>query len=483
LSSSRSVALDVRRLTVRHAGEEHPALLDVTERVEPGEVLAVAGPSGCGKSTLLRSFAGVIPSLVPAEVTGEVGVEGSRVGEADPAQVATRVGLVQQDPDAQICTLSVREEVAFGPENLGLPAGEVDQRVEDALARTGLSHLASRGTLTLSGGEKQRLAIASVLALRPGALLLDEPTAHLDPPGAQALFSLLADLREEEGLTLVVAEHRLVPLLPLRPRLLLFEGGRVVARRSPLRREDLCDLGLRDRWSVLRSPLLRREASALVLDRVSFRYGADLLFQPLSLSLSSGEILGVIGRNGSGKTTLLRLIAGLERPSEGGIVRRGKGRLGFLFQFPHQQIFERTVRREVEIEGRLDDKTLRARLAAARLTGLEERPPFSLSLGEERRLALSTALARAPDILLLDEPFVGQDRANAEWVIDQILAHRARGGAAVVVSHDVPLLAALCDRLLYLGDDPIVGDPGEVFAQLTKRRETAFLPSFWDGED
>lgn len=483
MSSSRSVALEVRGLTVRYAGEERPALLDVTERVEPGEVLAVSGPSGCGKSTLFRVLTGVLPSLVPADVQGEVRVNGDRVGDVGLASVLARVGLVQQDPEAQICTLSVREEVAFGPENLCLSTEEVDRRVEEALARTGISHLASRGTLSLSGGEKQRLAIASVLALRPGALLLDEPTAHLDPPGAAEILSLLACLRKEDGLTLGIAEHRLAPLLPLRPRLLLLDAGRVVARRSPLRRGDLVALGLRDAWSIRRSPLSRQRRPALVLNQVSFGYGEDRLLSGLSLSLFPGEVLGVLGKNGSGKTTLLRLIAGLERPRGGEVVRGAKGRLGFLFQFPHQQIFERTVRREVEIEGRLDDETLRARLAAARLTGFEERPPYSLSLGEERRLALSTALARAPDVLLLDEPFVGQDRENAEWVIDQVLALRARGGVTIIVSHDVPLLAALCDRLLYLGGASDFGEPGEVLAHLEEEGETAFLPSFWDGEE
>lgn len=483
MSWNSPITMEALGLTVRYPEEERPALVGVTERVASGEAVIVAGPSGCGKSTLLRTLAGFIPTLIPAEVVGEARVDGICAGEVDPAQIATRLGLVQQDPDAQVCTLSVREEVAFGPENLCLPAREVEERVEEALARTGISCLASRGTLTLSGGEKQRLAIASVLALRPGALLLDEPTAHLDPAGAKGIFSLLARLRAEEGLVLLIAEHRLAPLLSLRPRLLFLNEGRVTTRRVPLRRADLSQLGLRDLWSIPRLPLPRREEPTLILDGISFGYNGLPLLGGLSLSLFPGEILGVIGRNGSGKTTLLRLIAGLEHPREGRVVRRGGARVGFLFQFPHQQLFERTVRREMEIEGRLTKDALRSRLAEVRLTGLEERPPFSLSLGEQRRLALSTALARAAEVLLLDEPFVGQDRENVEWILARILALRARGGVTVVVSHDIPLLAALCDRLLYLGDGPIAGEPDEVFARLQERGEAAFLPSFWNGGD
>ena len=493
MSSTDSVAAPVDRatvafdrLTVRFPDRDRPALTEVTERIEPGEVVAITGPSGCGKTTLCRVVAGFIPSLVPADVRGDACVGGVSAPTADPARLATRIGLVQQDPDAQICTLGVRQEVAFGPENLCLARDEVDRRVAAALRTTGIEHLAERTTTTLSGGEKQRLAIASILAMEPEVLLLDEPTANLDPPGAKGIFDTLAALRRTEGRTLVIVEHRLGPLLPLEPRLWVMDAGRVVVRRPTRRREDLIELGLRAAWprQVPRPDGLRRSPRSgppVALHDVSFGYGDVSVLDRLTFAPMPGEIVGVIGPNGGGKTTLLRLLAGLESPQDGTVDRDEALRIGMIFQHPHQQIFERTVRRELEIEGVLDDERRAELLHAARLDGLDGAAPLSLSLGEQRRLTVTTALRTEPDLLLLDEPFIGQDRHNAAWMIGRILAARDRGAATVLVSHDVSLLASLCDRLLFLGSEVIEGCPDEAFARLRAIGEDAFTPGYWDG--
>ncbi len=245
MSSSEPEIIRLDDLTVRFPDRDRPALLDLSERIDPGEVIAVTGPSRCGKSTLCRTLAGFVPSLLPAKVSGEVRIGRNSVFASDPARLAVQVGLVQQGPDAQVCTMRVRQEVAFGPENLCLPANEVNRRVDAALAVTGIAALAARDTTTLSGGEKQRLVIASILAMEPRVLLLDEPTANLDPSGAKAIFDTLAQLRSREERTFLIAEHRLAPLLPLEPRLLVLDEGRIVARRAARRHEDLVALGLR----------------------------------------------------------------------------------------------------------------------------------------------------------------------------------------------------------------------------------------------
>ena len=199
------------------------------------------------------------------------------------------------------------------------------------------------------------------------------------------------------------------------------------------------------------------------------------------MSLVPGTVLGIIGPNGGGKTTLLRLIAGLERPHDGVIVRPEGASLGMVFQHPHQQIFERTVRRDLEIEGPLDEAALARTLALSRLEGLADAPPHLLSLGEQRRLTILSAFRTEPGLLLLDEPFIGQDRGNALWIVEQI--HRARQNGAIVclVTHDIPMADALCDRLLYLGERAIEGEPCHVFDALRDAGHTAFTPEFWEG--
>jgi len=478
----------IEELCIQYPDRSYPAIDCLTETIEGGEVIVLTGPSGCGKSTLCRALAGFIPEMIPAKVSGEITVDGESVWTADPARIATRLGLIQQDPDAQICTLNVWQEVAFGPENLCLPPDEVAARVEQCLAFVGITHLAERTTTTLSGGEKQRLAIASILAMAPETILLDEPTANLDPEGAQAVFNLLRELRDQEGRTLIVVEHRLAPLLPLSPRVLVMNKGGIVTRRATRQHEDLVALGLRANWLRadwdldLPAPGKRGEIAPLRVEDLTFGYDGTPLLDRLSITVEPGEILGIIGPNGGGKTTLLRLIAGLEKPIAGRIVRNRESVLGYLFQHPHQQIFERTVRGEFAIEGVISDESLRRSLDAANLSGLGSVAPLSLSLGEQRRLTLATTLVRDPDLLLLDEPFIGQDRANVAWIIAKILAARAKGAVTLLVSHDIPLVNSLCDRLLYLGAESIIGDPRTVSARLQTMGKDAFTSGYWEGE-
>ena len=474
MSSSSATAVAIQDLRIRYPDRDWPAIDGLTEEVARGETVVITGPSGCGKSTLCRAIGGFIPEMIPASIEGKIHVDGRSVREVDSAQIAQQVGYIQQDPDAQICTLRVEQEVAFGPENLCLPIDEIRARVDECLSAVGIEHLRERETTDLSGGEKQRLAIASILAMRPKILLLDEPTANLDPDGAKTLFDLLVRLRDEHGMTLVVVEHRVLPLLSLKPRVWVLDRGRLV-RRHPRERIDARDLGMRIDGGT---PQLTEERLVRI-ERLTFRYDKPL-FQDLTLDLCRGEILGVIGPNGGGKTTLLRLIAGLASPDDGRVVLSDRATTGFVFQHPHHQIFERTVLGEMKIDGdEREPGEFERWLTEGRLEGLGGVPPLSLSLGEQRRLSFLTALRREPDLLLLDEPFIGQDRRNADWIVSQIRAHCARGGGVVLVSHDVRLVEALADRILYLDADPRFGSPSDVFSELRTAGRTAFLPEFW----
>jgi len=474
-----SGAVDIRYLSVHYPDRRAPALRSVSEGVNPGELVVVTGPSGCGKSTLARTLAGFIPSLIPARVDGEVRIGPQEVQTSDLAGLSATIGLVQQDPESQVCTLQVWQEVAFGPQNLCLSVNEIDRRVDQALRVVGIEHLASRDTRTLSGGEKQRLAIASILAMEPQILVLDEPTSNLDPQAAKRILDTLSDLQRQREQTLLVIEHRLAPFLSMSPRVWVMDQGRIVLRRPTRQRQDLVEMGLRTGWPRRPDGSGRKGPTVVELSRLTFGYQDEPVLSNLDLSVASGEILGLIGPNGGGKTTLLRLLAGLETPRSGDVQVKSD-RVGMLFQHPHQQIFERTVRLELEIDGPLSDEGRGRLLAGAHLDGLDGAAPLSLSLGEQRRLTLATTLRRDPFLLLLDEPFIGQDRHNAAWMIGSILSARDRGAAIVLVSHDISLVGALADRILYLGDDAIVGPPRDVFCRLREGGQTAFTPDFWE---
>jgi len=478
LPSSERFDIAISKLSVRYPDRDSDALVGFSETIAEGEVVAIAGPSGCGKTTLCRTLAGFVPSMIPAAVSGDVCLGGESLRNVAPEALATRIGLVQQDPDAQICTLSAWQEVAFGPENLCLPAPEVRARVERGLAELGIAHLRDRVTTTLSGGEKQRLAIASILAMEPRVLLFDEPTANLDPRGVQALFATLSDFGRAGKRTLVVIEHRIDALRALAPRLVLLDHGETVERYPARERIDYAEAGLRGAWA-LPAPETASGSPRIVVDRISFGYD-EALWRDLSFTLREGEVLVVIGPNGGGKTSLLRLLAGLASSRTGTIERARGTQVGFVFQHPHHQIFERTVRQEIKLGNPRDAGGVDAELLDARLAGLDDAVPLSLSLGEQRRLTMATTLALRPNLLLLDEPFIGQDRRNVLWMISRLREVVAAGGTAVLVTHDIPLAAALADRVLYLDRGvQLLGPPDEVFGRLRDLGEIAFTPETW----
>lgn len=471
--------LQVHGLGVHYPTRPRPALQGVDLELRPGELTLVCGESGSGKSTLLLTLSGYIPAGIPARVWGEVILRGKPARDL-PQRVGV-LGLVQQDPEAQICTLRVRDEVAFGPENLCLPREEIARRVEEALRFTGLAPLADRSTHTLSGGEKQRLALAALLALSPAVLLLDEPTAHLDPPAAAGFLRLLFRL-VEGGKAAAVAEQRLWPLLGQAKKVLALSpegGGRCWGRLSPeqARREKLPGRGLGE---PLPAPPAPKPGVRLKVKNLSFSYPqAPPLLSGLSFSLAPGEVLGVIGPNGSGKTTLLRLLAGLLAP-QGGTVQGGgePASTGFVFQFPHHQLFAPSVETEFSL-GALRDGAGEW-LSWAGLAELASVHPLSLSIGERRRLTLALALAKRPRLLLLDEPFIGQDARHLAWVVAGVVRAARTGAAVVLASHDLSTVAKVCHRVLFLGEEVLLGRPEEVFGDLARRGWEEFTPHFWE---
>ncbi|WP_204033156.1 ABC transporter ATP-binding protein [Micromonospora qiuiae] len=465
----------------RHAGRRAWALRGVDLRVERGERVLLLGPSGAGKSTLLAALAGLLPED-SGEQEGTIEVDGR-----SPHAVRERVGIVFQDPQTQLVMARCGDDVAFGLENRAVPAEEIWPRVDEALARVGFRYHRDRPTAALSGGEQQRLALAGVLALRPGLLLLDEPTANLDPGGAALIRSAIADALDDDT-TLILVEHRVAEALPLVDRVIVLEaGGGVRADGTPeavfgTHGDALAADGV---WVPGRTVSPRRAAAPAgdVLVTTE-RLGLPPRLADTDLEVRAGEALAVLGPNGAGKSTLALLLGGLLRPGTGRVAARPEladadartpphrwpapalaRRIGSVFQDPEHQfvtgtVFDelalglrRTGASEATVWERVDQ--LLERLRLARLAGAN---PYTLSGGEARRLSVATALATAPRLLICDEPTFGQDRRTWRELVELFADLRDDGHGLVTVTHDAEFVAALADRTVTLDRPPTTRD-------------------------
>ena len=439
----------VERVSFSYPGA-HAALRDVSLSLEPGELVAVLGPSGGGKSTLLRSLAGLVPHFHGGRFEGRVSVGGHDTRATRPAELAGTVATLFQDPEDQVVMTRVANEVAFGLENLGVEPVRIWARAEEALEAVDALHLATRRTTELSGGELQRVCLASTLALEPRLLLLDEPTSQLDPHAAAELVRLALRLAKERRTAVLLSEHR--PALPLEvcDRVVFVDGGRIALDAE--RDEALAWLGEhRPEWV---EPAPSHEAAPpgdllCALDDVGFAYedGVPVL-QGTRLELRRGEIAVLVGPNGSGKTTLAKLAAGLLEPAAGTIERQG--RPAYLSQDPGRYLVKERALDEVALAA--DVARARRALAEVGLARLEERHPRDLSSGERERLALACVLAVEPEILVVDEPTRGVDPARKRELAALLRAGAARR-ATLVVTHDLAFAAAVADRTVSLAPE------------------------------
>jgi energy-coupling factor transport system ATP-binding protein len=435
---------EVDGLTYSYPGSERPALADVSLRVEPGEIVALLGPSGSGKSTLLRALAGLVPHFHGGRFQGRVVVAGRDTRRFRPADLAGEVAILFQDPEDQVVFGRVANEVAFGLENVGAPPSEIWPRTHAALAEVGAERLAERRTETLSAGELQRVCFASVFALAPKLLLLDEPMSQLDPQGAEALLDLACEL----GATVLLSEQR--PTLPLErcDRVLFVADGRI-ALDAP-RDEAIAHLPPEYRP---REPRALPEATGAGetlcrVEDVTFGYGPQQVLDGTSLALRRGEIVALTGPNGVGKTTLAKVAAGLLSPQTGSVERHG--RCCYLSQDPGRYLVTERVEDEVALAVGGDLARARRALAEVGLAGFEQRHPRDLSSGERERLALASVLVTDPDVLILDEPTRGVDPPRKAELAAQ-LGKEAERRATLVVTHDLVFAGDVADREIALG--------------------------------
>jgi energy-coupling factor transporter ATP-binding protein EcfA2 len=459
-----------------------------------GHTMLVVGPSGSGKSTLALAIGGLIPRDIPAAMGGHLALDDRDIRGLAPAAVAARVGMVWQDPDSQLVMERVADDVAFGLENRAWPRPAMQARIPEVLAETGLQGLEWGRSRRLSGGQQQRLALAGALAPRPDVLVLDEPTANLDPAGAAAFMARLAALRAGRSTTIVLIDHLVEASWPMADLILALDGeGRRIDFGKPQEIERRSAARMREAGIWLPAAVERRIARAgsreprswptahtpagasPVIVTSNLRFGFDRnepVIRDVHLRIEAGERVALVGPNGSGKTTLARLLVGLLRPDMGSVRLLGDDparlrpadlarRASYVFQDPERQFLAQTVEEEVLLGLRFVERAA-ARILIGRL-GLPlerfgRRSPYRLSGGEQRRLSLATALVRSPAVLVLDEPTFGQDRLGYEGLLEILDERLANGATLIVATHDQRFVTDATSRSIELEDGWIVSD-------------------------
>ncbi len=507
-------SIRLRNLSYTYPGSSRPALSDVTLDIADGEFALVAGPSGAGKSTLLRCLNGLVPHFTGGSVQGGIVVDEHDPLEEGPQTLSRVVGFVFQDPEAQFVVDRVEDEIAFALENAAVPPNEMRLRVEEVLHLLDLASLRDRQLDTLSGGEKQKVAIAAALALRPRILALDEPTSQLDPQSAEDVLQALVRLNHDMGLTIVLAEHRLERVLPYVDRLIYLATPDHSVLSGPPRQvleqvdlnPPLIALGKALGWDPL--PLTIKEGrrfaahvpspnggckaqrgqrddptsssrhddgARFFIQDLHFAYNGRLILQGIDLKIAPGELVALMGRNGSGKTTLLKCVVGLLKPKHGRIKMDDQllvGRrtaeiaqdVGYLPQEPSDLLFADTVGDELTITLRNHDLVDRPPIAPENLLArleLEELKaayPRDLSAGQRQRVALGAVTVTKPRLLLLDEPTRGLDYQAKRDLVHLLREWQAEGMSILLVTHDVELVAQAADRVALLSQGEIIAD-------------------------
>jgi len=526
VSEQRDAAapLAIEGLTFRYRARSEPALHEVSLTLGRGELLLVAGSSGCGKTTLIRCINGLIPRSYKGELRGRVLLAGQDTSGMPLSRISQLVGTVLQDPERQILGAHVSAEVAFGLENLGLPRQEIRQRVDETLDYLGISHLRDRETFLLSGGEKQKISLAGVLAMHPGILLLDEPLASLDPASAQealALFRRLAD----EGVSIVLVEHRVEDVLSIHPhRVILMQEGRVTYDGSPAGLMEVADyrqvklpapiviqraaaapppaFDPATRWMAATQPMAAIQPDGreplVTFENVSFSYaeGEPLVIHDVNLAIRRGDVVALLGPNGAGKTTLVKHAIGLLKPRQGQVRVEGRDTretsvaqvahtLGYVFQSPSHMLFAPTVREELAFGpknlGYAQEEIARGvaqAIESVNLKGLEDYPPLALSFGQQKRVSIAAILAMRSKILVMDEPTAGQDYWNYMAFMDSIL--QMPGFEAILfITHDLDLAICYASRVILMHDGQIAGDgpPAQVLTDLELIERCRLVPT------
>jgi len=509
----------VENLTFQYGRRSEPALEKINFSIQPGQVMLIAGSSGCGKTTLMRCINGLIPHTYHGEMSGDIRLFGKSVIGLELADISQTVGTLLQDPERQILGSYVLNEVAFGLESLGIPREEIVPRAEKALDRLGILPLRDRETFGTSGGEKQKIALAGVLAMEPKVLLLDEPLASLDPASAHEALQAFRQLADE-GMAVMIVEHRVEDVLAIHPDLFMYmDNGQMVYlggtdglmdvvdyRRIKLPARVVLERARRDPAPVFVPAAKPTSASAVPgtdtplvhFEGVHFRYDEELpeVLKGLDFEIHAGDVIAILGHNGSGKTTMVKHALGLLKPSQGRVLLEGidtrkltvaqaAHTVGYVFQSPSQMLFAPTVREELsfgpknlEFSAEAIVRNVDWAIETVNLKSELEMPPLALSFGQQKRISIAAILAMRSRILMMDEPTAGQDYWNYQAFMDAIL-QMPGFDTVIFITHDVDLAVIYANRILLVYNGGIVADgkPQEVLKDEKLLRSCRVLPT------
>ena len=507
--------LIVENLSFRYRDRQGTAIHNISFRANLGEVLLIAGASGCGKTTLIRCINGLIPRSYKGEINGRIEVFGEEVKDWPLSRISQKIGTVLQDPERQILGTKVLNEVAFGLENLNVPREEILQRVDEALDFLKISHLRERETFNLSGGEKQKVALAGVLAMRPSILLLDEPLASLDPASAQDTLDTVRFLADH-GMTVLMVEHRVEDVLRIHPERVMFmsEGeirylgnlsglSKVVNYREvKLPAEDIVERAKQDppplEIKVLPGATANGANEALVrFEDVTFGYESNIeVLHGINLEIKRGDVIAILGPNGAGKTTFVKHAIGLLKPKAGRVLVNGRdtkeasvaqiaSTLGYVFQSPSHMLFAPTVSEELSFGPKnlkhakeQIELEVKEALKIVNLSDKEQDPPLALSFGQQKRVSIAAILAMRSRILVMDEPTAGQDYQNYLSFMDSIL-ELPTFEAILFITHDVDLAVIYANRVLMINDGRLIADgkPQDVLRDFNRLNANRLVPT------
>jgi energy-coupling factor transporter ATP-binding protein EcfA2 len=532
--------VSIRDLQFRYRGQKGYALDGINLDISRGEFLVIMGPSEAGKSTLAATINGLIPHFQIGKLKGTVTVMGRNTQDNTVAQMAEIVGMVFQDFEAQLFSTNVELEIAFGPENFAVDRDEIGRRINENLDYVGLDAGRHRPPSTLSGGQKQKLAIASVLALKPTVLVMDEPTTDLDPISKMGVFEITHRLCKRDDLTLMIIEHETEEAL-FADRIGLIKGGKLIkigptreilsdidmmeqlgvmplgipkffkrigVTNLPLTPEEGLEAFKKGGWKVSEpafQELLKKDHAALekltqpLIQCHDLEYSYDKTVKALdgvSMDIFKGDMVAIVGQNGSGKTTLAKHFNGLLMPTGGDVSVNGLPTLdqgvfklgqtvGYVFQNPDHQIFSETVFDEVAFNPRLrkfSDDEVKQRvtnaLEAVGLVGFEAQDPFALTKSGRQRVAVASVLAAQPEVLILDEPTTGLDYAEQRSMMEMVRKLNENGSTIIFVTHHMWVVAEYAKRVFVMKDGKILleGSTREVFSHDTELQAASLRP-------